>query len=77
MQLVTVKRDPFARGDVVRKIERGHVGEQGYNGVTCSWCGNTRKDGSLFRYGWGSDDGRISMESHLFCSKSCHDSYNT
>ena len=64
---VQIKRESFARGDVVRRT----VGSSG----TCAWCGQRRKGGKLFRYGWDSDGGRVSWQDRLFCSVGCRDAY--
>jgi hypothetical protein len=66
--IVQLSRDPFARGDLVRKTEP--AGAQ-----ACRWCGQVRKSGRLFRYGWWSDGGRLSWDSRPFCSVGCRNTY--
>lgn len=69
MQAVSVRREPFARGDVMRRVEPSERG--------CMFCGNTRKNGTLFRYGWNRDDtGKTVWDAKQFCSKSCRDAYS-
>jgi len=65
---VSINRDPFARGNVVREtipqVDRGD----------CCWCGRPAK----FTYGWDDDQGpRYShMDSRQFCSIGCFHSYH-
>lgn len=72
---VQVRRDSFARHDVVRRT----VESSG----TCKWCGGKRQRkgtpvNRLFEYGINRDDrNRDEWEGKLFCSKSCHDSYSS
>lgn len=69
---VVVARDSFRRGDIIRDIERKEEHMQG----GCSWCGETRKDGSLFRYGWNDDQNIPTIwDGQAFCSKDCRDTY--
>lgn len=67
---VSVGRDPFARGNVVRvtvpKAER----------TSCAWCGGAP---GRFRYGWADDQGRrhSALGTRGFCSRSCERSFNS
>ncbi len=66
-QQTTISRDPFARESLQRSIE--HEG-------SCAWCGSTRRNGSVFRYGVNRDDnGRTSWDAKVFCSLSCRNAY--
>ena len=65
-----VSRDPFARTELHRSIV--YVAKS----VTCDWCGNQRRNASLFRYSTESDGGRKFEHRGLFCSKPCHDAYH-
>lgn len=67
-QIVQLSRDPFARGDVVRKTVSAGPGG-------CQWCGQVRKSGRLFRYGWWSDGGRQTWDDRQFCSVSCRNAF--
>jgi hypothetical protein len=42
----------------------------------CAWCGQKRKNGTLFRYGIWSDGGRQDWQDELFCSVGCMLSYH-
>lgn len=67
MTRVSIERDPFARGNVVREtIPRDERG-------ACAWCGQPAR----FRYGWDDDQGPrySSMDTRQFCSKGCYDSF--
>ena len=66
-KIVQVRREPFARGDVVRQAEQTER--------DCHWCGQRRRSGKLFRYGWWSDVGRITWDDCLFCGLGCRSSY--
>ena len=65
---IQISRDPFARTTTVREGIK--------TGDTCTWCGGTRKGGSLFRYTTESDGRRRSPHRGLFCCKPCHDAYH-
>ena len=65
-QVVSIYRDSFARGNVVRetvpKSDRGK----------CAWCGQPAR----FRYGWEDDSRpRPFFDSHQFCGRDCSRSY--
>ena len=64
----TIRRDSFARGDVIRKIVP-------CESDGCAWCGSIHK--RLFRYGWKSDSlrGEEAWDDQSFCCKGCRDSY--
>jgi hypothetical protein len=67
---VTVNHDGFARQATVRRIEHRA-------GATCDWCGQVRRNGSLFVYGTMRDDGfRVNEHRGRFCCKGCHDAYH-
>lgn len=72
MSLTQISRDPFARTTVNRAIVPACDVPRG----GCDWCGQTRANGSLFKYLTESDGGRSSRHRGLFCSKSCHNSYH-
>lgn len=62
--VVVLSRDPFARVDTVRRVERTND--------PCPWCGqNTR--GRLFRYGtWADGVGTSPLwDERAFCSVGC------
>jgi hypothetical protein len=68
-----IKRDQFARTDLLRK--RANV-----TGVTCTWCGRVKHrknrkgevtSSYLYQYYQETDNGRISLYRGLFCSTSC------
>lgn len=67
---VSVERDPFARGNVVRVLVP--AGER----VSCAWCGNAP---GRFRYGWADDQGRraSALQTRAFCSRSCERSFSS
>lgn len=65
-----VSRDPFARVELHRETVSTTAAVTG-----CAWCGFARKGGKLYRYRVESDGGRVSEDSHLFCSKSCRTDY--
>jgi hypothetical protein len=75
-----ISRDPFARRNVVRETVR--LDSETAN-TTCAWCGQvkTRPSGHtfLYRYGWDDDQGprQSSMQTKMFCSRSCERSYNS
>ncbi len=71
-----ISRDPFARTELHRKTIRPPM-NYGYYGIrqTCDWCGQSRKDGTLFAYTVESDGGRKSDISGQFCSIGCMRSY--
>ena len=64
-----ISRDPFARQEIHREVVPGP------HPKGCSWCGQTRRNGSLFQYRTESDDNPRRPGAHrgLYCSKSCHD----
>lgn len=67
--MTRISRDPFARTEVHREIVPGPHRDG------CSWCGQTRKNGSLFRYRTEHDSigSRPAVHLGLYCSKECHD----
>ncbi len=73
---VQVRRDPFARVDLVRRVVDGGP----Y--ADCQWCGaahhgKTKQPGLLFEYGWWSDSGRKSWNGKLFCCLGWFESYTS
>ena len=67
MSLLT--RDPFARTELHKTkvtVSRG-----------CDFCGRKLNTGMLYRFRTESDGGRSWNSPGLFCSKSCHDTYNS
>ena len=70
-RFIAISREPFARLDVVRRLVDTASG--------CSWCGGRRRSGRLFQYGVDPDSlmSRTAWTRGLFCSKACHDSYNS
>ena len=65
-QHVSIRREPFARGDVVRR--KADQGE-------CDWCG---RKGRLWQYGWDPDSllpGRTAWDRESFCSIQCRRNY--
>ena len=68
-QRVTVRRDPFARGEYVRFPSHG-TGD-------CAWCGQTRR--VVYGYVWEEDDrprrAREQHVEHWFCNLACHDTF--
>jgi hypothetical protein len=71
MTATQISRDPFARTTLMREVV--HT-----KSTTCSWCGNTRRNGTLFRYGTEKDAiySRINWHRGNFCNKECHDAYH-
>lgn len=65
-----ISRDPFARQELHREVIDA-------NGVTCTWCGSSRKDKKLFVYFTERDSGGRRTHNGSFCSKQCHDSYHS
>ena len=47
-----------------------------WDDTTCAWCGQTRKDGSLFNYGTLSPSLKQDWQRKLFCSIGCMRTYN-
>jgi hypothetical protein len=70
-EYVVISHDAFARFETVRrKVETSR---------NCDFCGNKRKNGALFQYGFLEDDslsGWVNWQSQAFCSISCMRSYN-
>jgi len=71
MPIVSVGRDPFARGEYLRQSESG-------TGLTCAWCGQVRR--TLYRYAWVSDGEtgprfRGLRWSPPFCNARCRHDY--
>ena len=65
---VVIGREPFARMDRVRRVVPGKG---------CSWCGQTRKNGSLFEYGvWADDKSKPAWLHGAFCSIGCMKMYH-
>lgn len=68
-----ISRDPFARTELHRKRERVP------DSAGCAWCGHIngtdRNKLHLFRYRVESDGGTVSVDTRLFCSKSCRQTY--
>jgi hypothetical protein len=56
------------KDDTIRKVEPP-------SRHTCDWCGQTRSNGSLFRYGGLSPMLRKDWEDTLFCSLECRNDY--
>ena len=67
---MTVRRDPFARGEYKRFCLDG-----GRYRVKCDWCGQRKN--RLFSYVWWSDDKPEPQEDsgEFFCDFSCFSSY--
>jgi len=64
---VTVKRDPFARGSLMRRIVPRT------DRKPCAWCGYWP---GKYQYGWHADEkSRPAWEDRCFCSISCRDAY--
>ena len=72
-----VRRDPFARLDLMREKET-------ITGGSCAWCGQVRwrknRKGEkttmyLYRYHVAMDGGHVYYDQHLFCSGSCRKTY--
>ena len=74
--MTIISRDPFARQELHREVVNPEVTQFSPCAPTCSWCGQTRKNGSLFAYSTETDGGRTFTHRGLFCSKSCHDIYH-
>lgn len=67
-QIRTVRRDPFARTEVVRQRVEAPAS------ASCAWCGST---GRLYHYGSETDGGRRHIDTRrCFCSTSCYDAYH-
>ena len=68
---VSIRRDPFARGNLMRRAEASITG--------CAWCGQSRrgKRHGLFRYGWYRDGiyTRTEWDRELFCGVECREAY--
>lgn len=71
MPRTTIKRDPFARTELVR--------ERMLYSDCCSNCGGWSNGGHTYRYGTERDDrpGRIAWHHGEFCGKRCHDIYHS
>ena len=71
--IVRIARDPFARSETVRIVER----DPGALRRGCTWCGNLNGRGHLFRY--GTDPDRVSPRAIFwgkpFCSIECMRTY--
>jgi hypothetical protein len=70
---IQLQRDPFARATLMRTAVP--------TTESCTWCGSTRRGGSLFAYRWRPDD-RTSFDYYtygdpLFCSVDCWRTYNS
>jgi hypothetical protein len=67
-------RDPFARHELHSEREYEPAG-------TCAWCGQVRETRGgrpwLYRFRIETDGGRKFEAAKLFCSRSCHTSYNS
>lgn len=65
--MLSVKRDPFARGEYIRTC-RG--------AGTCQWCGQQRK--RVYSYHWedNSARARLNPDGKTFCNFGCFQSYN-
>jgi hypothetical protein len=66
---VQVRRDPFARHTIMRRIVSDRGG--------CDWCGSYRKGSGLFEYSVDSDGGRSADIQGAFCSISCMEKYHS
>jgi hypothetical protein len=66
---VVIGREPFARMSRTRRVV--------HEGNSCSWCGQVRKNGSLFEYGVLHDaSSRPNWLHGQFCSLSCMKTYH-
>lgn len=73
--MLTVQRDPFARGEYVRRTyTRNNVGWSLRTKFECRWCGQSKD--RLYTYEWRSDGGRAHGESDLFCDFNCFKDFN-
>ena len=54
--------------DTIRKVEPP-------SRHTCAWCGQTRSNGSLFRYGGITPMLRQNLDATMFCSLECREDY--
>jgi len=71
-----ISRDPFARQELHSEVVTPQA-ITGYNNpLECKWCGQTRKNGRLFKYSTQTDGGKIHYHKGEFCSLSCHNSYH-
>lgn len=67
--MMTMRRDPFARGEYVRRLAR-----TAFEG-SCDWCGMKKR--RLYTYAWAHDGGRMPPEpDEIFCDFSCFESYH-
>lgn len=66
-----ISRDPFARQELHRETIDAM-------GVTCSWCGQPRKDNKLYVYWTEHDSVQSNRRTHngQFCSIQCHNDYH-
>lgn len=67
---ITVKRDPFARGEYHRQAHQGGI---------CRWCGQDRA--RLYSYVWWPDDrpepGEVDHQTfERFCNLGCRDAFS-
>jgi hypothetical protein len=68
MPIVSVGRDPFARGEYLRQSEA-----QAETRAECHWCGNAPR--TLYRYAWVEDGAtrhRRLVWSAPYCNRNCH-----
>ncbi len=79
-----LSHDAFARFETLRRTETGeYVGNGWTKPYECANCGTVRrtKSGkpSTYRYGTQSDaiGARVSWDAHVFCGKSCRDSFHS
>lgn len=75
-----ISRNPFAREELHREIVRPSPAS--LRPFECAWCGQTRRNGTLFQYGIERDGVSPSYTARrnstgLFCSLSCHNSYHS
>lgn len=75
-----ISRDPFARTELHREsvyIYTSHYPNP--NPTTCDFCGNVKETKAgkrfLYRYRVETDGGTVSVDTRLFCSKSCRQTY--
>ena len=77
--MAMVSRDGFARWELHRKVVKPAPYESSlpiFSRMSCRWCGNTRKNGTLFQYSYEYDGGRKGDIQGHFCSVSCMRAYN-
>jgi hypothetical protein len=79
MPATQIKRDPFARASLMRRVVSPD--DVAHAGNSCANCGGLRKNHSLFQYFWEGDSeirifGSLSIANgKLFCCVGCYRSY--